>query len=90
MTTAVPARDRTEWLGIAAWLAGSSLILADVATAFERQYPGALVFLGIGGLFLLTYRAPRGLLASRPPAFRRALGLALALPGFFLAALELA
>jgi hypothetical protein len=82
------ARDAWEWLGIAAWLIGGLLILADLATDLDRHYPGSLILLGIGGTLLLTYRSATGLFASRPPTFRRALGLAIAIPGFFLALLE--
>jgi hypothetical protein len=86
--SAFAPRDAWEWLGIAAWLVGGLLILADLATGFDREYPGSLILLGIGGTLLLTYRSATGLFASRPPAFRRMLGLGIAAPGFFLALLE--
>lgn len=84
------ARDGWEWLGILAWIVGGLLLAADWGLGLERDYPGSLILLGIGGTLLLTYRTPGGLLGSRPPAFRRMLGLAITLPGLLLAGLELA
>jgi hypothetical protein len=86
-------RDLWQTLGLAAFITAALLLVLDVASwfdlvAFDRDYPGTLILLAVGGTILLGYRSGGGLLAGKSPDFRRALGLALAIPGFFLALLE--
>lgn len=85
--------DAWQKLGLAAFALASLLLLLDVASwfglPFERDYPGTLILLAIGGTILMGYRSKGGLLASKAPEFRRMLGLGIAAPGMFLALLEL-
>jgi hypothetical protein len=90
-----PAQAATLWQSarLAAFITAALLLVLDVASwfdlvAFDRDYPGTLILLAVGGTILLGYRRAAALLAGKSPDFRRALGLALAIPGFFLALLE--
>jgi hypothetical protein len=85
--------DRWQKFGLFAFGVGTLLIAYDIAgflgLAPGREYPGALIFLALGGTVLLGYRSAGGMLGQQSPEWRRGIGLAFASAGLLLAALEL-